>query len=237
MPKLVSRTFITLILTGSFTSAIADDKTVNDTGKVSYYTQIRPLFQAKCHGCHQPAKDKGDYIMTTFEGLLAGGESEKKAVVPGAPEKSYLFKQISANKEGEFEMPKGKDAKPLHEVDVTLVRQWNTEGARNDTPQNARTKFDADNPPGYTLPPVITSLDYSPDGSLLAVAGFHEVLLHKADGSGLVKRLIGISERIESVRFSPDGKLLASGSFPVGRVPLRLSTYLATFLIRSVDKI
>ncbi|SVC09760.1 uncharacterized protein METZ01_LOCUS262614, partial [marine metagenome] len=81
--NLFPRTFITLILTGSFTSAIADDKTANDTGKVSYYTQIRPLFQAKCHGCHQPAKDKGDYIMTTFEGLLAGGESEKKAVVPG----------------------------------------------------------------------------------------------------------------------------------------------------------
>ena len=41
------------------------------------------------------------------------------------------------------------------------------------------------------------------------MAGFHEVLLHKADGSGLVARLIGISERIESVRFSPDGKQLA----------------------------
>ena len=39
--------------------------------------------------------------------------------------------------------------------------------------------------------------------------------LHKADGSGLVARLVGQSERIESARFSPDGKLLAvSGGSP-----------------------
>src|SRR5205085_6864649 len=59
------------------------------------------------------------------------------------------------------------------------------------------------------LPPVVTSLDFSTDGSLLAVSGHHEVLLHKADGSGLVARLVGLSERIQSFAFSPDGKLLA----------------------------
>ena len=32
---------------------------------ISYYQQIRPLFQAKCHGCHQPAKAKGDYVAPT----------------------------------------------------------------------------------------------------------------------------------------------------------------------------
>jgi len=41
------------------------------------------------------------------------------------------------------------------------------------------------------------------------VSGYHEVLLHKVDGSGLVARLVGLSERIQSVAFSPDGKWLA----------------------------
>jgi hypothetical protein len=36
---------------------------------------------------------------------------------------------------------------------------------------------------------VITALRFSPDGQLLAVSGNREVLLHRADGSGLVKRL------------------------------------------------
>ncbi|MEC8928311.1 MAG: DUF1549 domain-containing protein [Verrucomicrobiota bacterium] len=180
---------------------------------VSYYEDIRPILQANCQGCHQPAKDKGGYVMTDFKSLLAGGDSEKTAVVPKDAAKSHLFALITPNAKGEAEMPKGK--KPLSKADVELIAKWIAAGAADDTPANARARFDVDNPPIYTLPPVITSLDYSPDGKLLAVAGFHEVLLHKADGSGLVARLIGMSERIESVRFSPDGKQLAvTGGLP-----------------------
>ena len=174
---------------------------------ISYYEDIRPIFQANCQGCHQPAKDKGGYVMTDFASLLAGGDSEKKAIVPEASARSHLLALIKPNAKGEVEMPAGKN--PLSKTEITLIEKWIAAGAIDDTPLNARAKFDVDNPPIYTLPPVITSLDYSPDGKLLAVAGFHEVLLHKADGSGLVARLIGMSERIESVRFSPDGKQLA----------------------------
>lgn len=78
--------------------------------------------------------------------------------------------------------------------------------------------MDAAHPPVYRRLPVITALDYSPDGSLLAVAGHHEVLLHQSDGSRLVARLVGLSERIESVRFSPDGTLLAVAGGQPGRM-------------------
>ncbi len=47
------------------------------------------------------------------------------------------------------------------------------------------------------------------------MAGYHEALLHKSDGTGLVARLVGMAERIESVRFSPDGtKLAVTGGKP-----------------------
>src|SRR5215470_2039973 len=38
---------------------------------VSFYKDIRPIFQANCHGCHQPAKAKGGYVMTEFQKLVA----------------------------------------------------------------------------------------------------------------------------------------------------------------------
>ena len=88
-------------------------------------------------------------------------------------------------------------------------------GAKDDTPEGAKQKFTAENPPEYIQPPVVTALDYSPDGSLLAVSGFHEVLLNKADGSAIESRLVGLSERIESISFSPDGKKIAvTGGLP-----------------------
>ncbi len=51
----------------------------------------------------------------------------------------------------------------------------------------------------------------------MAVSGYHEVLLHAAVGSKLVARLIGMSERIEAVKFSPSGRLLAVTGGSPGR--------------------
>jgi WD40 repeat protein len=61
----------------------------------------------------------------------------------------------------------------------------------------------------YRVPPVITALTYSPDGQALAVSGYHEVVLHKSDGSAIVARLLGKSDRVESIVYSPNGKMLA----------------------------
>ncbi len=202
---------VALTLAVSSIAAAPKKVEVEDPSKpISYFKKIRPIFQANCQGCHQPAKAKGDYVMTDFEKLLRGGESAEKgelAVVPKEPEISLLVKQITPVN-GEAEMPPKK--KPLHEMEIALIRRWVSEGAIDDTPANAKQRFDAEHPPLYSRPPLVTSLDVSPDGLLLAVAGFHEVLLWKSDGSAQVARLIGLSERIQTVRFSPDGKKLAA---------------------------
>src|SRR5262249_35474866 len=67
----------------------------------------------------------------------------------------------------------------------------------------------------YHAPPVITALAISPDGKLLAVSGYHEILLHQ-DGK-LVARLPGLADRIHSIVFSADGATLAA----VGGSPAR----------------
>src|SRR5581483_8272670 len=152
------------------------------SSKISYYRDIRPILQANCHGCHQPAKAKGGYVMTSFKGLLAGGETEGKAIVPEHSDQSSLLKMITPQN-GEASMPKGKN--PLEEREVSLISAWIQQGAVDDTPPEAKRHYVSDHPPLYFRPPVVASLDFSPDGNLLAVAGFHEVLLYEKDGASL----------------------------------------------------
>ena len=174
-------------------------------GRLSYQRHVRPVLQANCHGCHQPAKPEGGYVMTKFDRLVSGGESEEKPIVAGKPEESYLIELITPV-DGEAEMP--RDRKPLTEAERTLIAEWIRQGAHDDSSRPVAT-FDPEHPPRFHQLPAITSLDYSPQGDSLAVAGFHEVTVHTSDGASRKARLIGMSSRIESVRFSPDGKKLS----------------------------
>jgi WD40 repeat protein/mono/diheme cytochrome c family protein len=205
---------VVLLAFACFATLTADDSKppATEDAPVSYYKQVLPIFQAHCQGCHQPAKANGKYVMSSVEALVKGGESGEKAIAPGAPDESYLVEQITPE-DGEALMP--PDKPPLADSEIALIRRWIEQGAKDDTPENARRKYDMDHPPVYTRAPVISSLDFAPDGSQLAIAGFHEVLLVKADGSERIARLVGMAERIESVRFSPDGARLAvAGGLP-----------------------
>lgn len=197
-------------------TTIGDEPTpTGSTNPISFHGQIRPILQAHCQGCHQPAKAKGGYALTDYEKFLSPGDSEEDPIIPGKPDLSFLIEQITPV-DGEAEMPRGEP--PLSEIHIELIRRWIAEGAKDDTPANTRPHYDMEHPPVYSRLPVVTSLDYSPDGSLIAVAGFHEVLLHRADGTGIAGRLVGLSERVESARFSPDGKQLAVAGGQPGRM-------------------
>jgi mono/diheme cytochrome c family protein/outer membrane protein assembly factor BamB len=177
------------------------------SAKVSFHQDVRPILQTHCQGCHQPAKSQGGLVLTTLEGMLKGGESETPAVVPGKPDESEMVMQITPDGDDPPSMP--RDRPPLSAQEIETLHRWVAEGAVDDSPASDKPVIDMRHPPVYKLPPVVASLDYAPDGSLLAVAGYHEVLLFKPDGSELVARLVGLSERIESVAFSPDGSHLA----------------------------
>jgi WD40 repeat protein len=199
---------------GSASRLTASDPAPAD-GKVSYYRDVRPILQQHCQGCHQPAKPGGGYSVTDFAGLVKVGDSGTPAVVPGNPDESYLLALVTV-KDGAAEMP--KNAAPLKPAQVELIARWIREGAADDTPASAKgVRIDAEHPPEYHSPPVVTSVAYSPDGKLLAVTGYHEILLHDAENPGRPARLVGMSERVQSVAFSPDGKFLAAAAGDPGR--------------------
>ncbi|MDP6537920.1 MAG: c-type cytochrome domain-containing protein [Planctomycetota bacterium] len=186
---------------------------------VSFQREIAPILRARCQGCHQPALAEGDVILSSYAGMTT--EEAGNLVVPGDPGASSLLEVLLPL--GDFPPSMPEDGEPLSAAEVDLVRRWIAEGAPDDTPASLGRRPTPERPPAYRAPGLITSLDFSPDGTLLAVTGYHEVLLFAVDEEGSVAgepdgRLVGLSERIESVAFSPDGTKLAVAGGSPGRL-------------------
>ena len=178
---------------------------------VSFHRQVMPILQRKCQGCHQPAKSSGKLDLTSFDALKKGGLAGP-AFETGKPAESVLIENVDGKKPV---MP--PNGPPLSADEIAQISQWIGQGAKDDTPPTARDSINADHPPIYNAPPLITALAFAPDGKTLAVSGYREVLIQKADGSGLVKRLVGQAQRIEGLTFSPDGATLACVGGSPGR--------------------
>lgn len=177
------------------------------TKPVSYYKDIVPVFKRSCTGCHHPGKLKGELDLTTYAGFLKGGK-HGPGFKAGSLTNSLVVEEISGS---EPTMPKEGD--PLGKAEIAMIERWIMQGARDDTPAGANS-FKRAAPPTYLKPPVTSALAFSPDGSLLAVSGYHEVLLRSADGSNLVGRLVGESPASSS---SPSRPTASSSPSPAAR--------------------
>ena len=175
-----------------------------DVKPISFYRQIRPVLQRHCSGCHFAAKRGGELILTSYAHFKTGGENGA-TFLAGKPGESLVLEYISGDDPA---MPLGAD--PLDARQIDLIELWIKQGAKDDTPPAVRDDISAENPPKYDSPPVITALAYTPDSKTLVISGYREILLYAADGSAPSGRLVGRSQRIESVAVSPDGKLIAA---------------------------
>ncbi|MEM9701927.1 MAG: c-type cytochrome domain-containing protein, partial [Planctomycetota bacterium] len=190
----------------------AEEPATDGAAAVSLANDLWPALQAKCVGCHQPAKTEGGYLMTDPQAFFAGGDSGLAAITPGDAAKSFLLDRVLLDEHGNAEMP--PEGEPLSPEQVELLKRWIEQGAAHDLPESG-PRYDAQNPPEYARPPLVPSLDWAPDGKTLAAAGFHEVLLSDPTSGERTGRLVGLSERVQSVRFSPDGTQLAvAGGLP-----------------------
>ncbi|MGH7200292.1 MAG: c-type cytochrome domain-containing protein, partial [Planctomycetaceae bacterium] len=186
---------------------------------VQFLRDVAPILTQRCIGCHGPKKAEGGYRVHTFENLLSAGDSETAPIVPGKPKESELFVRISATDEF-TRMPQQDD--PLSPEQIDAVRRWIAEGAEFDGEDRASSlksllppRVHPNPPQSYRVPVPVLALAFSPDGTELAIGGYHEVTVWNPATGELVRRLGRLPQRIHSLTWSRDGKtLLVGGGSP-----------------------
>jgi len=89
---------------------------------------VMPIIQANCASCHNKDKKKGKLILTSYDGILAGGET-REGVVPGNTATSELFRRITLPDDHKEFMP-ADGKKPLTEAEVAIIQWWIQTGAQ-----------------------------------------------------------------------------------------------------------
>jgi uncharacterized membrane protein len=92
---------------------------------------VGPMFQSHCSDCHNRSKHESDLVLTSYEGVIRGGETGS-VVVSGRPDVSELLKRITLPQDDESFMP--ADGKtPLTGAEERIIRWWIAAGLPNGT--------------------------------------------------------------------------------------------------------
>jgi WD40 repeat protein len=181
----------------------------------TFATDVAPILQKNCVGCHSSATHKGGLVLDSYEALMKGG-SDGKVVVARDAKNSLLMEMI--NGDVDPRMPLKND--PLPESDIAVIRSWINGGA---AAPPAGTVASTSTPalpaisPQVPVASPVSSVKFSPDGRVLAVGGFERVRLVDTVSGKVLSELTGHSDAVRSVAFSPDGKMLAAAGGPPQR--------------------
>ncbi len=91
--------------------------------QVDFGRQIAPIIEQHCVRCHSPGNSKGDVSLATLDDLKSN-----EYVVAGDADGSYLIELVTSQDGDPPAMP--KEAKPLSDSEVDLLRQWIRQGAK-----------------------------------------------------------------------------------------------------------
>ena len=185
---------------------LADNEKAADG--VSFRKEVWPILKRHCWGCHSGAKPKGGLRVGTVAALLKGGESGS-ALKPKSEADSLMLTMVAGD---EPDMP--PNLPPLSPAKIEVLRQWIKQGAVDDS-TGVTLNRQINIPDAYRTAPAVTSVAFSPDGSLVAAACRSEVLLLNVGDDSKPRRLPTGCDMVTNVAFSSDGKLLAaSGGSP-----------------------
>ncbi len=178
------------------------------------YKDVASIFAARCLGCHADAVKMGSLNLQTWNGVQEGG-THGKIIVPGKSAESRLYLLVTGKAMPSMPM----DGSKLSPEQTETIRAWIDAGAPGPAPGEMTPTPNATSlpkiEPKVPVKPQIFDLAYSPDGKLLALAGYKEVRLIDAATKQPLAALSGHAGAVRAIAFSHDGKLLAAaGGLP-----------------------
>ncbi len=99
---------------------------------VSLSTNVQPIFDANCTGCHP---GNGGLSLTSGQAygdlvdIESNGYAPMNRVVPGSPENSVLYLKVIGDQQVGQRMPQG--GPPLPDESIALIRFWIEQGAED----------------------------------------------------------------------------------------------------------
>ena len=188
---------------------------------VSYFRDIRPIFQVHCQGCHQPAKADGrvrdDQPATVSS---KGAKAARRPSCPASPTRATWLAR-SRPTTARPRCPRKRSRWPR-----TRSRRFasgSPKAPRTTRRCRSARSIDMEHPPVYEGAPVLTALDFSPDDTPAGRQRLsrNPAVRHKADGSWAWPRgAAGRSDRSASSRspFRPTASRWPSRGGSPGRL-------------------
>ncbi|MEZ4773437.1 MAG: DUF1549 domain-containing protein [Bacteroidia bacterium] len=88
--------------------------------------EVRAIFAHNCYQCHSKEKSKGDLVLQTKDGVMAGGENGPILVAGNADQSEMIRRLLLPRSDEESMPPKGKT---LQKDEIELIRLWINQGA------------------------------------------------------------------------------------------------------------
>lgn len=115
---------------------------------VDFATQIRPIFEKSCYGCHGEEKQKGGLRLNSKAAAFKGGD-DGLVLVANEPGKSDLYRRIILPAHSDDVMPPKGD--PLTKEQTDLIHDWIKQGAM--WPESADMKSSAPKEEAFEIVP------------------------------------------------------------------------------------
>ncbi len=187
----------------------AFEPSVKAASTPSFTRDVAPILQKNCLGCHSSSVHRGGLVLDSYDALMKGGKHGQE-ILPHDAKGS----RITAMIEGEINPQMPLDAEPLPASDIAIIKSWIDAGADGPSAAEAARPLAAPSIPDIhpEVPVVspVSSVKFSPDGSMLAVGGYRAVRFIDPGKGKVLATLFGHADYVRSIAFSPDGKLIAA---------------------------